>query len=140
MLFLLGGVGWFFVDGWRLRRLAPVAAVDTLYERLGEHGQRLAVPRWGGDTPYEFTTAFTGRLEGLAQGRWHKLLSPAAGELRSLTQLYVQTAYSPRSPGPDDQQQVIQVWQRLRGRLWLAWLVTLGRRLERAIIAALTPR
>jgi hypothetical protein len=123
-----------------LRRLAPVVAIDTLYERLEEHGQRLAIPRWGGDTPYEFTTAFTGRLEGLAQGRWRKILSPATGELRSLTQLYVQTAYSPRPPGPDDQKQILQTWQRLRGRLWLAWLVILGRKLERLIIGALTPR
>jgi transglutaminase-like putative cysteine protease len=131
LLLLLAGVGWFLLDGWRLRRLAPVATIGAVYERLGDHGQRLAVPRWMGDTPYEFATSLSRRLERLAQGRWRKILRPAALEVRSLTDLYVQTAYSPQAPGLDDQQQMIQVWQRLRGRLWLAWLVTLFQKSKR---------
>lgn len=127
-LLLLGSAAWLMVDGWRLRRLAPVATIGTVYERLGSHGQRLEAPHWAGDTPYEFATSLTRRLEVLAQGRWQKFLSPAATEVRSLTDLYVQTAYSPHAPGLDDQRQTIQVWQRLRGRLWLAWLITLAGR------------
>ena len=122
---LIGGAGWSLFDGWRLGRLAPATAIDRVYFRLYWYGQRLAVPLWNGDTPYEFSRALMADVEALARGkRWQTLLEPAAQEVQWLTNLYVQTAYSDHPPKPAEQQQAIRIWQRLQGRLWLAWLST----------------
>jgi transglutaminase-like putative cysteine protease len=124
-----GAATWLLVDGWRLRRLSPAVAAALLYERLQNHGRRLAVPTWRGDTPYEYTESLTARVEALGQGRrWGALLRPATQEVRWLADLYVRTSYSPRPPDSSEQGQAIQTWQRLQQRLWLAWFSTLSAR------------
>jgi hypothetical protein len=125
VLLVIGGVTWSVADGWRLHRLAPAAAVATLYERLQRHGQRLAFPIWTGDTPYESATSLVERVNMLAQERrWKTVLAPAEQEIHWLTTLYVRTFYSTHQPDPVDQAQAIHIWQRLRRRLWLAWVST----------------
>jgi transglutaminase-like putative cysteine protease len=132
LLVLVSLSAWLLADRWRLGRLSPTAAVALLYERLRRHGQRLAVPAWGGETPYEFTEALSGRVETLArEKRWRALLTPAVRELRWLADLYVRTSYSPHPPDSTEQSRAIQTWQRLRQRLWLAWLSTLVARVKR---------
>jgi transglutaminase-like putative cysteine protease len=122
-LLIIGGLAWSVVDGWRLRRLAPAITVATLYQRLQHHGQRLAVPTWAGDTPYEFAVSLSERFNTLAQEkRWQTALAPANQELRWLTNLYVRTTYSAHRPHSAEQAQAIQTWQRLRKRLWLVWI------------------
>lgn len=120
---VLAGIIWMAADGWRLRRMEPLAAVTTLYRRLQQYGPPLAVPRRAADTPYEFAASLAERVKGLARrGRWKKLLAPAVRELRRLTDIYVQGSYSPRLPDAADQSRAIQTWQKLRWRLWLARL------------------
>jgi len=121
VLLVLPGVVWLTVDGWRLRRMRPAAAVATLYWRLQGHGPRLGVHVQVADTPYEFAALFAGRLEGLAQqGHFGNVLAPAVQELRRLIELYVLASYSPRLPDATDRALAIQTWWKLRWRLWLA--------------------
>lgn len=122
-LMALGGLAWSVADGWRLQRLSPPAAVAMLYQRLYRHGRRLAAPVRAGDTPYELAASLAGRVADLAQeNRWGAQFAPAAQELCWLTDLYVRGIYSPHPLEAADQAQAIQTWQRLRRRLWLAWI------------------
>ena len=122
-LLVLAGVVWSAAEDWWLRHLKPAAAAAMLYRRLQRHGRRLAVPMRAGDTPYEFAASLTGWVADLAQkGRWSEVLPPAVQEVRQLTGLYVQASYSSHLPGAADQALAIQIWQRLRWRLWLAWV------------------
>ncbi len=132
-LLVVGGLGWLWVDTWRLRRLAPVAAVATIYRRLYRYGRRLDVPVWSGDTPYEFSTALAGRIKAIDQDkRWSNFIAPAAREVDQLTNLYVQSAYSNHPLDSADQRQTIKTWQHLRRRLWVAWVSVFTARVGRS--------
>jgi hypothetical protein len=119
------GIVWWAADVWRLRLLAPTAAVATLHRRLQRHGRRLAVPMREGDTPYEFATSFAEHFANLARDKywWDTALAPAVQEAQRLVSLYVQASYTPRPPNTDDQRQAIQTWRWLRRRLWMAWVL-----------------
>ena len=120
----LGGQAW---DTWRLRRAAPAATITMLYRRLYRHGPRLAVFPQPGDTPYEFAAALNRRLAELAAaGRWPDFLAAGAAEIDRLARLYVQACFSAHPPDRAGQAQAIHTWQRLRRRLWLAWLYRLA--------------
>jgi hypothetical protein len=63
------------------------------------------------------------RLAVLAQdGRWSRLLAPAAQEVRSLADLAVRALYGPHPPDAADREQALHTWRRLDRRLWLARL------------------
>ena len=128
-LVLFSFIGWNIVDHWRLRRLTPAATVATLHHRLYRHGRRLKTPPATSDTPYEFATELSDRLTNLTtKNGWRGYLTPAVQEVRWLTHLYVRTLYSPHHFDMTDQTQAIKLWQRLRRRLWLAWLVVFSKR------------
>jgi hypothetical protein len=121
--FLLGGLGWWIADGWRLWRSPPAEVVTTLYQRLYRHGRRLAVPTRTGDTPYEFAAGLTERLAELAQER-----RPGADATLSLqyidrlTDLFVRGLYSSDKPDAAVKAKAIRTWRRVRQDLWWAWL------------------
>jgi hypothetical protein len=120
---VLSTLTWAVADLWWLRRLSPALTVERLYLRLQRYSRWLAVPTLAGETPYEFSATLAGRVaEQIGHGRWGVWLASTAQELRRLTDLYVQAAYSPHPPDTRDQVEAIQTWQRLRYRLWLAWL------------------
>jgi hypothetical protein len=120
-LVVLAGVAWLVSDAWWLRRLRPVATLATLYRRLQRQGRWLAVPMYGGDTPYEFAVSLAGWMADWAQGKWWgSVLTPAIREVRWLVTLYVQVSYSPRRMDAADQVRAIRTWERLRWRLLLA--------------------
>lgn len=119
-LLLIVTGGW-LLDGWRLRRLPPAALVQAVYQRLQQHGVRLAIPTRPGDTPFEFASMFIDRVQFHAAGR--HTLRPIPTEVNRLTQLYVQTAYSNHPPQTHDKLQCLQLWRSLRRRLWVLWLL-----------------
>jgi transglutaminase-like putative cysteine protease len=123
----LGGLAlWWVVDTWRLRRLPPGVAVIDLYRRLYRYARWLGAGSREGDTPHEFATALTLRLKELAQGhRGGRRLLFALDEIRWLTELCARTLYSLHKPQASEQAEAVQMWGRLRRRLWLARLLTL---------------
>jgi transglutaminase-like putative cysteine protease len=128
-LLVVTAAGWSVVDGWRLRRLTPAETIRVLYRRLDRQARRLNTPARAGDTPYEFATTLAGYVANLIRDRrWDALLRPAPRELHWLTERYVQIQYSSHHPVRADQVRAIRTWQRLRQRLWLAWLFVVSRR------------
>jgi transglutaminase-like putative cysteine protease len=120
---------WWKADSWRLRRLPPAAVADKLYQRLYRHGRLLAVPAGAGDTPYEFAEGLTERVAELAQDRQLGETSTSTNQdVHWLTDLYVQGLYSPHKPTTAHRSQAIKTWQRLRRRMWLAWIWQTTRR------------
>jgi hypothetical protein len=116
---------WFFVDAWRLRHLPPGATVIDLYRRLYRYAQRLGAGSREGDTPYEFADTLVVRLKRLALGRrGGQHLLAAMDEIRWLTELCARTLYSLHKPKASEQAEAVEIWSRLRRRLWLARLLT----------------
>jgi transglutaminase-like putative cysteine protease len=120
---LLGSIGWWAADGWRLWRSPPVEVVATLYQRLYRHGRRLAIPARMGDTPYEFAAALTEQLAELAQERRSGTDATLITQhIDRLTDLFVRGLYSSDKPDAAEKAKAIRTWRRLRRNLWWAWL------------------
>jgi hypothetical protein len=131
--FLLGAlviITWFLIDRMLLLKHPPPVAVVSLYRRLLRQGRRLPFPLLPSQTPYEVSTGMGAELDRLLEGSpFHQVLSPGSDEIADLTEVYVQTIYSPTAPESAHQHDAIQTWSRLRWRLWLAkWLRRLRRK------------
>ena len=113
MLVLLGATLWLAGDIWRLRFLSPAAATAIIYRRVYRYANRLGAEVQPGSTPYELAALFSRRLKTLAAEA-----DSVNDDLLTLMSLYVQAHYSPRSLTLAEQRQAIQIWQRLRWRLW----------------------
>jgi transglutaminase-like putative cysteine protease len=117
-------------DDWRLHRLSPESAIDSVYRRLCSYTRRLGLAAHASHTPNEVAALFTERFSALARKeRARATLSLANREVCDLTDLYVQSCYSPRAPDVAARQQAIRTWQRLRQRLWFAWAMVVMVRL-----------
>ena len=115
--------GWLLVDAWRLARKQPREVVDLLYRRLYAQGRKLTVRVRASDTPHEYSSALARRITDLAPTRARAAVTQtAARDLDRLTELYVRSSYSPYQPDAIDRHLAMQSWQRIRLRLWLAWL------------------
>jgi transglutaminase-like putative cysteine protease len=122
-LALVAAFAWWFIDGWRVRRMSPDVAVPHLYRRLYRHGRGLGMAPRAGDTPHEFAAAFELRLSALVRGRrWGALLATAPEEIGWLTDLCERALYAPRRTRAKEREAALQRWRRLRARLWLARL------------------
>jgi hypothetical protein len=129
VLVLLAAITWWFVDGWRVRRMPPGVAVPHLYRRLYLYGQSLGAPPRVGDTPREFAAALESRLLALRQGRrWGAFLVSVPEETGWLADLCTRALYAPRRTVTEEREEALHRWRRVQVRLWLASLFsTLGR-------------
>jgi transglutaminase-like putative cysteine protease len=124
-LAVVSAVAWLLVDGWRLRRLPPKAAVLCLYRRLYRFGRWLGAVSQQGDTPHEFSATLAHRLRALAKNRlWTVLLVSAVDEIGQLTELSTLALYSLHKPQATERARAIRTWSQLRRRLVLARLLT----------------
>lgn len=120
----LGLLAWSWLDRRRLSRLSPAGTLTALQQRLYGHGRRLNTPTHPGDTPYEFAGLLAEQITNLSmRSKWREQLAPTGPEVGRLTDLYVQALFSPHHVTLTDQAAAIALWQRLRRRLWLAWLL-----------------
>ena len=81
-------------------------------------------------TPYEVSTGLADQVSTLAHEHpFARIIKPGIHEITHLVELYVRSIYSPAPPGPADQRDAVQAWNRLRWRLWLGkWLRRLRRK------------
>ncbi len=108
------------IDLLRLRRLSPGEALAHVYRRLAGRGRRLAILP-AGSTPSETASALVFCLERLGQWQWlRRAFHPAGHEIRRIADLHVRSAYSAHPASLDQQIEAIQIWRRLRWRLWAA--------------------
>lgn len=118
--------GWTLSSDWRLRRLSPAETVVRLYGQFEQYSHALVAHTDSSYTPLELAAALSHHVQQIDHALpWSNRLQPVTQEANWLTYLYVRTVYSAHSPSRAEQVQAIQVWQRLRQRLWLAWLSTL---------------
>jgi transglutaminase-like putative cysteine protease len=125
-----GGFAWFALDGWRLQRLPPGAAVVVLYQRLYRASRRLGVAARSSHTPYEFAALVAERTRRLSEDRClERLVRTLPGEVRRLAALCTRALYSLHPLQVSEQDRAIRTWKRLQGRVWLAgWLNRVWRR------------
>lgn len=121
VLFVLIVIIWQISDIWWLGRLTPASTISGVYNRLHRQARRLDVPFQRGDTPSEFSNSLTKQLNRKRQVEiLNRFLIPAASEARHLTDFYSQTIYSQHPITASDQKDIIQLWRKLRRRMWLA--------------------
>jgi transglutaminase-like putative cysteine protease len=120
-------LGWWLLDTWRLRHLAPGQAIIHLFERLNRSGRRLKVPPEPGETPHEYAGRLSAHILNLSSARrGASLLASAPDAINWLTRLYTRTLFSPRPPKAKQHTRAIQTWSRLRFQLlWAAVLLRL---------------
>ena len=112
---------WITLDEWRLKRLSPEGMITRLYQRLYRHGKRLGTRARKEDTPNDFAlslrrqfASFSGRSLG------YKSMRQARKEVRNLAKIYTHAQFSQRALQPEEQEQTLAIWQRLRRKLVLA--------------------
>ncbi|UCG24671.1 MAG: transglutaminase domain-containing protein, partial [Chloroflexota bacterium] len=128
---LLGAVivvGWWLLDIWRLRYLAPERAITQLFERLSRSGRWLDVRPKLGETPHEFAARLSARVGALSNGgAMERSLSSAPEAINLLTGLYVRALFSPHEPQAKQRGRAIRAWSRLRVQLMWATLLLRGK-------------
>lgn len=134
-LSLLLGLGmWagFGMDRWLLARGTPTQTMGRAYARLHRWSARVGTHVPAAATPYEFQALVEGQLSRLGldsvsgQGP-----TPGPGFIPQIIMYYVKDRYRPILLTKDDEKEVVGLWRRLRGRLWLARLVFIHRKVAR---------
>jgi transglutaminase-like putative cysteine protease len=115
---------WYIIDLWRLRRLPSQPMLSQIYHRLKLHGEKLAIGRQSGDTPYEFGARLGASFNDLtSRVIFQSLLSPASREIEKLVQLCAQAFYSPHPLSSTGHLEAVKTWVRLSWRLWVLRLI-----------------
>jgi transglutaminase-like putative cysteine protease len=121
--FALIVIGFSTIENLRFQRFTPARTLSHLYQRLYRYGHALHAGAKPGATPLEFSHDLIDRVAFLSQGsRFAKLLSPACQDIDRFTDVYTRMLYSQVTLKFDDRKWVINLWRRLRRRLWLARL------------------
>ncbi|MGD8753043.1 MAG: transglutaminase domain-containing protein, partial [Anaerolineales bacterium] len=123
VLVLLVIILWDWLGIWLLRRNTPQVAVAKIYQRLYILGDRLGVPVYPKSTPYEFAGQLINKIQTFVSGsRWEPLFEAIYQDVRSITERYIESQYSPRNLTVGDHIRLIDLWSRLRRRLILTML------------------
>ncbi len=116
------GLAWFSV--WRLRQYTAAEAITVINRRLYRMSKSIQGSLQPEHTPYEFAAALTSQISVISsESRWQTRLMPAIDEIVQLTKLYVESLYSQKQAHTIDQTKAIELWQRLRWRLTLVWVI-----------------
>jgi len=123
LFILLVGIVWQIIDMIILLRTTPQRTLINIYQRIRHQGTSLVSTTQPGDTPSEFASRLQHRLARLDPNLMRdRLIIPASGETRDLIGLYNQAMYSHHQLDPRQQHSAIQIWIRLRIRLFIARL------------------
>ena len=123
LILLFSVPGWLLIDSWRLGRKPPREVVELLFRRLYDQGRKLRVRAAPGDTALEYSSALAQCVSNLAPVKAREAVTrTTTSDLNRLTELYVRNAYSAHPLDALDSRLALQAWQRVRLRLWQAWL------------------
>lgn len=127
-LLLLLADGWNRVDTRRLLQMEPSAAVDRLYERFRRRSARLERTHRQDLTPNEFASSLDSVLKSISiKNKPWSYLEQTNLEVSRITELYSRASYSAHPLNKEESRSAVENWQRLRWRLLLARLLTLGK-------------
>jgi hypothetical protein len=110
-----------YLDRRRLKKLPPTFAVAEVYRRLYRSASALTSPLSPADTPNEWNQRLLIKIKLLARSApWSAWLYWTPRDTSHLTEMYNQAVYSADGVNAQEREQGIQIWGRLRLRLWLA--------------------
>jgi transglutaminase-like putative cysteine protease len=117
---IVGGFNLF--DYWRLSRKPPHEVAGLLLGRVYVQGRKLNVRARPSDTALEYTSTLAQRVIHLAPVKAQRVVVQATADLDCLAEMYQRSAYSPHAISAFDRYQALRAWQRVRLRLWQAWV------------------
>ncbi len=126
-LLLLIADGWDRIDRRRLLQMEPSAAVARLYTRFRRRAANLERTHRRDLTPHEFAGSLNSVMKAISLNykSWN-FLEPTNREVSSITEYYSRASYSSHPLNQDESRSALENWQRLRWRLLLARILTLG--------------
>lgn len=118
LLLIAGFVVW-NINRWRERRMLPDVAIQRIYQRLYRHSRALAVTVTPNLTPLEFEERLLDRLSRWSrrQPRLQSSLDAITRQVEALTDLYIQSLYTPLPLTEEDKITALKTWSDLRPRL-----------------------
>lgn len=119
---LIVGFGVWNVNRWRERRMLPDVAIRRIYQHLYRHSRALAVLVTPNLTPLEFEERLLERLARWGSGhpRLQNRLDAITRQVQALTDLYIQSLYTPLPLTEADKFTALKTWGDLRPRLFQA--------------------
>ncbi len=115
--------GWFGYDMWRLRHMPPHETIERVYLRLRLQSRWLNVDSMPGETAHEYASSLVQCVSGLASTHTRQsVLQSTSQDMDRFVDLYDRSTYSSQHADAIDRYLALQVWLRLRMRLWLVWL------------------
>jgi transglutaminase-like putative cysteine protease len=120
-VFLMVVIYFTVIERWLYLRLAPVIAIERIYQRLYLMGRPLAGDRDHAETAYEFMQKLNNRIEEVKAGsRIKKMFMTAQRDVRLLTNTYQASLFREYQTNRNDIKLALQTWKHLRWRLILA--------------------
>ncbi|OQY30720.1 MAG: hypothetical protein B6243_09835 [Anaerolineaceae bacterium 4572_5.2] len=122
------------VDKWLLARGTPSQTAERIYTRLHRWSARIGTHVPAAATPYEFQSILEDRLSLL---RWDSAQeegqTSAPRFISPIIKYYIKDRYRPILLTEEDEGEMVRLWRRLRGRLWLAQVIFIGRKFGRRV-------
>lgn len=123
---LAGGLAWTAWDTRRLHRVTPGQAIAELYRRFFTSMGSIGAQPTPGDTPLELQSAY--QLHAASGDRRAELLRAGQAKVRELISAHLAASFGPRPANSIDRDRAVGAWRRLRPRLWLVRLLSVGSR------------
>jgi transglutaminase-like putative cysteine protease/uncharacterized protein (DUF58 family) len=107
-----------------INRIPVDKRLPRLYKRIYRYARWMGLSIMPGDTPYEFQRELTTYLDRMGRGSyWADWLLLGKGMLAQLTENFVDVLFNPLEMLFVDSKKTTRLYQRLRYRLWLLWLL-----------------
>ncbi len=120
----LVAIVWAVFEEIRLNRLSEQVVAVEVYRQMRRYGKSVDVVSGPEDTPYEFSTSLSQRLQRLGfRTRGPTFMSQLIHDLQSISDGIVQALYRPSVSGTERDFSVLKSWRGLRRRLWFVWIV-----------------
>ena len=131
VILLIGLLLYFtLIERWMYMRLAPVVAVERIYRRLYRMGRPLAGEYTKAETAHEFMRKLIDRVDAVrGSSRYTGYLSHTARDIEYLTDIYQASLFANQLIDKNDVRTSLNIWKRLRLRLFLARFHVIARRL-----------
>jgi hypothetical protein len=112
------------IDNWRLRKLNPDESVSEIYRRLVKLHSRICNCSQPGETAYHVSAQLNAQLNSVAGSQYlmNRILA-IRSDIDHLTEICVQSFYARPEPDARQQLRAIELWHRLRLRLWIFWAI-----------------
>jgi hypothetical protein len=121
-ILLMAAMLWWLIDMLYIRQLKPQATAREVYRRLNRYARLLQGEMDGGETPYEFASLLSRRVNEITSHGFRSIGAIASEEVRIVIDEIVHISYRPAETYARVSRGMVKKWTRLRWRLRLVWL------------------